>query len=289
MKGSTKTIIKEYGTITLGMLIVSLGVYFFMMPSDVVLGSITGLAIVLVNFIPIAVSTMTLILNIICLIIGFLLIGKEFGSKTVYSSLLLPLFLNILEHAFPNVPSLTNDMVLDTLCCIVILSIGQSMMFNVNASSGGLDILAKVLNKYLHVELGKGVAAIGILTVLASAFVFDSKTVVVGLMGTYFNGIVLDSYIGGFSRKKRVCILTDDTDALMDYVLHTLNRGVTLYDAKGGYGGTSRKEIVTILTNSEYGQLMEHVRVNFPSAFITVSTVNEVVGVWNTPARQKRS
>lgn len=289
MKRSTKTIIKEYGTIAIGMLFVSIGVYFFMGPANVVLGSITGLAIVLVNFIPIPVSAMTLALNILCLVVGFIFIGREFGSKTVFSSLLLPLYLRIFESALPNMVSLTDDIILDTLCCIVILSIGQAMMFNVNASSGGLDILAKVLNKYLHVELGKGVATIGILTVLASAFVFDIKTVIVGLMGTYFNGIVLDSYIGGFSRRKRVCILTDETDALMDYILHTLERGVTLYDAKGGYGGTTRRELVTILTNSEYGQLVEHIRINFPSSFVTVSTVNEVVGAWNTPIRQKRS
>ena len=156
-KGTNKTeMLKEYAVITAGIFLTALAVYFFMMPANIVLGSVTGLAIVLVNFIPLQVSAMTFILNVLCLIIGFIFVGKEFGGKTVYTSILLPFFLYVFELFFPNNPSLTGDIILDTLCCIILISIGQSLMFNANASSGGLDILAKVLNKYLHIELGKG-------------------------------------------------------------------------------------------------------------------------------------
>lgn len=288
MEQSKKALLKDYGAITIGMMIASIGIYFFMMPANVILGSITGLAIILTNFFPIPVSVMTFILNVICLVIGFALIGKEFGAKTVYSSILLPVFLNILEHLFPNNPSLTNDIILDTLACILILSVGQSIMFNANASSGGLDIIAKVLNKYLHIELGQGVALAGIVTVLLSVFVYDAKTLVVGIMGTYFNGLVVDAYIGGFSRRKRICILSEKQDEISDYIMNTLHRGVTLYPAKGGYDHKEKTELLTILANNEYGLLMEFIRNTDPNAFLTVSTVNEVVGMWNTPSGRKK-
>ena len=282
-KGTNKTeMLKEYAVITAGIFLTALAVYFFMMPANIVLGSVTGLAIVLVNFIPLQVSAMTFILNVLCLIIGFIFVGKEFGGKTVYTSILLPFFLYVFELFFPNNPSLTGDIILDTLCCIILISIGQSLMFNANASSGGLDILAKVLNKYLHIELGKGIAIIGILTVASTILVYDTKTLVVGVLGTSFNGIVLDEFISGFSRRKRVCILSQKHEEVADYIMHELKRGVTLYEAKGGYDKQVRCEVVTILAKNEYALLMEHIRKNDPSAFVTVSTVSEIVGSWNT-------
>ena len=172
-------------------------------------------------------------------------------------------------------------MTLDALSCILIISVGQAMMFNANASSGGLDILGKVLNKYLHVELGKSIAFIGAITVALSLFVYDTKTLVVGFLGTYFNGIVVDEFISGFSKRKRVCILSEQHEKLADYIMHDISRGVTLYEAKGGYDNKPKVEIVTILAKNEYALLMEYIRKNDPKAFVTVSTVSEVVGYWN--------
>ena len=192
----------------------ALAIYFFMMPSNIIFGSITGLAMVLVHFIPVSVSVMTFILNLFCLVIGFVFVGKEFGAKTVYTSLLLPVFLYIFEVLFPNNPSLTNDMTLDALCCVLLISVGQALMFNANASSGGLDIIGKVINKYTHIELGQSIAVVGALTVASSILVYDTKTLVIGFLGTYFNGIVIDSFISGFSRRKRVCILSQHHDQL---------------------------------------------------------------------------
>ena len=287
------TTIRDYIAITIGTLIAAASVFFFMIKSNVVLGSVTGLAVILVkvldNVVQIPVSVMTFGLNVICLIIGFIFVGKEFGAKTVYSSLLLPVFINMFEHILPNYTTLTdNDIFLDVICCVLVLGIGQAILFHHNASSGGLDIIAKVLNKYFHLELGKGVAITGILTVLVSIFAdYGSKAIVVGILGTYFNGLVLDEFIGGFSRRKRVCVLTDDVEGLTEYILHDLNRGVTKYAARGAYGGEEKQELVTILTNSEYGQLMEHIRTNCPRAFVTVSTVNEVVGIWHTEKKHR--
>ena len=197
-------LLREYAVITAGLFLAALAIYFFMMPSNIIFGSITGLAMVLVHFIPVSVSVMTL--NLFCLVIGFVFVGKEFGAKTVYTSLLLPVFLYIFEVLFPNNPSLTNDMTLDALCCVLLISVGQALMFNANASSGGLDIIGKVINKYTHIELGQSIAVVGALTVASSILVYDTKTLVIGFLGTYFNGIVIDSFISGFSRRKRVCI-----------------------------------------------------------------------------------
>lgn len=275
------TLVKEYAIITAGIFLTAAAVYFFMMPANIVLGSITGLAMVLVNFIPVQVSVMTFILNVFCLVIGFLLVGKEFGAKTVYTSILLPVFLYVLELLFPNNSSLTNDLLLDTLCCIILISIGQTLMFNANASSGGLDIVAKILNKYFHLELGKGIALAGILTVATTILVYDAKTLIVGILGTYFNGLVLDEYISGFARRKRVCFLSEKYQDIAEYIMHDIKRGVTLYEAKGGYDQSKKVEVQTILTQNEYGQLIDYIHKTDPKAFVTVSTVSEVVGYWN--------
>ena len=274
-------LVKEYAIITAGIFLTAAAVYFFMMPANIVLGSITGLAMVLVNFIPVQVSVMTFILNVFCLVIGFLLVGKEFGAKTVYTSILLPVFLYVLELLFPNNSSLTNDLLLDTLCCIILISIGQTLMFNANASSGGLDIVAKILNKYFHLELGKGIALAGILTVATTILVYDAKTLIVGILGTYFNGLVLDEYISGFARRKRVCFLSEKYQEIAEYIMHDIKRGVTLYEAKGGYDQSKKVEVQTILTQNEYGQLIDYIHKTDPMAFVTVSTVSEVVGYWN--------
>lgn len=288
MKQSTKSRLNDYFAICMGSLLIAVAVQFFMAPSNIVLGSVTGLAVILVNFIPVSLSVMTFMLNMLFLIIGFIFFGKAFGGRTVCSAILQPVFLFILEHLFPNCPSLTNDMVLDTLCCTILAGIGVVMLLNANASSGGLDVLAKVLNKYFHLDVGTGVAIIGILTVLCSIFVYDTKTLVVGILGTYFNGLVIDSYMGGFAHKKRVCILTNEEEEIIQFINKDLNRGATLYRAQGAHDRQERFAIETILASNEYGCLMDHIRTVHPDAFVTVSTVNEVYGNWNTTDRSRK-
>ena len=244
--------IKEYVIITLGTLIVSMAVYFFLLPSNVVVGSLSGLVMVLATFIPLKISVMTFILNAVLLVVGFLFIGKEFGAKTVYTSLLMPIFLYVFELIFPNNKSLTNDVVLDTICYILVVSVGLALLFNANASSGGLDIVAKLLNKYLHIEIGKAMTLAGMCTAISSIFVYDTKTLVLSILGTYANGIVLDHFIDGFNRRKRICILTEQYKELQNFIVHELHRGVTLYPAIGGYNNEEKIELVTILTRNEY-------------------------------------
>ena len=273
----SKIDIKEYLFITLGIMIVAGAVYFFMIPCQLVVGSLSGLS----NFIPLSISTMTLVLNVLLLILGFIFIGKEFGAKTIYTSIMLPVFLKVFEILFPDPKPLTDEIIINTICYVLIVSIGLAMLFNANASSGGLDIIAKFLNKYFHIELGKAMTIAGMVTAFSSILVYDTKTLVISILATYFNGIVLDHYIDGFHVKKRVCIISSEYEKIQQYIVQEMRRGVTLYPAKGGYDNQDKIELITILTRPEYGELLNYIHEADPKAFVTVSMVSEVIGEWN--------
>lgn len=268
--------IQDILILTLGMAIASAAVYFVLLPSHVSVGSVSGLALVLSNFIPLPVSAITLVLNVGLLLIGFIFIGREFGAKSVYTSLLLPAFLWIFERVFPNVESLTGDQLLDTICFVLVIGVGQAILFSRNASSGGLDIAAKLLNKYLHMDLGKAVGAVGMCAALSSALVYDKRTVVLSVLGTYLSGIVLDHFIFGMNVKRRVCIISPKLEEIRTFILGELHSGATIYEARGAYANTPHEEIITIVDKNEYARLMAFLKKTDPTAFITVYTVSEV-------------
>lgn len=268
--------IQEFFLITLGLAITACGVFFFMLPSNVSVGSVTALAMILHNYITVPVSMITLVINVILLIIGFLLIGPEFGIKTVYGAVMLPVFLRILEVLFPDQQSLTADQMMDTLCYILVVGVGLAIMFSCNASSGGLDIVAKLMNKYLRMDLGQAMSVSGMLVALLSALCYDKKTVVLSVLGTYFGGLLVDHFIFGLNIKRKVCILSAKCDELVDFILHDLKSGASLYDAIGAYDKTVRREINVIVNNQEFKVLMDHIKKVDPDAFVTVYSVNEV-------------
>ena len=272
----TKENIKEFLIITFATIIVAAAVFFFLVPGNVSVGSISGLAIVLSNFIPLSVSVLTMIMNIALLIVGFLLVGREFGIKTVYTSILLPTVMWIFEVIFPNNASLTGDQALDTIGYCVFVSIGLAMLFTRNASSGGLDIVAKLLNKFFHMDLGKAMGMAGMAVALSSGFAYDSKTVVLSVLGTYFNGIVLDYFIFGSTIKKRVCIISKKHDDILNYILHELHSGATTYHAYGAYSGNMQWEINAIVDKNEYMKLYNYILKTDPDAFVTVYAVSEM-------------
>ena len=247
-----------------------------MMPSNVVVGSASALAMVISNFVPMQVSVINLLINVILLIIGFILIGPEFGAKTVYAAIMLPVFIGVFEVAFPNFQSLTQDPMLDTLCYVLVVSIAMAILFSCNASSGGLDIVAKIINKFMHVELGKAYSISGIAVALTAAFCYDTKTVILSVLGTYFGGIVVDHFIFGFDLKRRVCIISPKLDEFVDYILHELHSGATLNEITGAYDNVSRREVITIVDKNEYRRLMDFVRKTDPKAFVTVYSVSDM-------------
>ncbi len=270
------TLIKELAILTGAVFLISSAVFFFLVPSHTAVSSISGLAIVLSNFLPLSVSNITMLLNVGLLVVGFLLCGPEFGYKTVYTSVMLPIFLWLYETLLPDFQSLTGDQTLDVLAYILTVSVGLSILFNRNASSGGLDIVAKILNKFLHMELGKAMSLAGMCVALSSTFVYDSKTVVLSIMGTYFNGIVLDYFIFGQNVKKRVCIVSDKAEEIRHFILDTLHSGATLYEAIGAYRMEARTEIVTIVDKQEYQKLMKYISQTDPEAFVTIYSVSDM-------------
>ena len=272
----TKHNIKDFLIITGGTWIVAIAVYFFMLPSHVSVGSAAALAMVLSNFIPLPISVINFIMNVFLLVLGFALIGPEFGIKTVYSTLLLPVMLGILEILLPDFQSLTQDPMLDVICYILVVGIGLAILFSRNAASGGLDIVAKIMNKFLRMDLGKAMSLSGMLVALSSALVYDKKIVVLSVLGTYFGGIMVDNFIFGINIKRRVCIISQKHDEILQFILHSLHSGATLYDSYGAFNHTLRQEIVTIVDKQEYRLLMDFIRKTDPSAFVTVISVNEI-------------
>lgn len=275
-KPNPKALIKEALILTIAVAIIAAAVYFFLAPSHTSVSSISGLGIVLSNFVPLPLSAITMILNVVLLVIGFLTCGREFGAKTVYTSIMLPLFLGLFEVIFPNFQSMTGSQELDVLCYILVVSIGLSILFNRNASSGGLDIVAKIMNKYLHMELGRAMSLSGMCVALSAALVYDKKTVVLSILGTYFNGIILDHFIFDHNRKRRVCIITEKEEELRQFIIQELHSGATIYEAIGAYNFEKHNEIITIVDNSEYQKLINFINREDPKAFITIYNVSNM-------------
>ena len=267
---------QEAAILTVAVAIIAAAVYFFLVPSHASVSSISGLGIVLSNFVPLPLSAITMILNVVLLIIGFFTCGREFGAKTVYTSILLPVFIGLFERLFPDIGSLTDSQELDVLCYILVVSVGLSILFNRNASSGGLDIVAKIMNKYLHIELGRAMSLSGMCVALSAALVYDKKTVVLSVLGTYFNGLVLDHFIFDHNIKRRVCIITQKEEELRHFILTDLHSGATVYESYGAYNMEKRREIITIVDKGEYQKLMNFMNREDPKAFITVYTVSDM-------------
>ena len=272
-------IIKDYLVITLGIFIAAVAVYFFLVPSGVTVGSASGFGVVLSYFIPLPLSVITFIINVVLLVIGFLVIGRDFGIKTVYSSLSLSVFLGIFEIIFPNQGPIMGDQFVDMICYLFVIAIGQAILFKCNASSGGLDIVGKIINKFFRIELGQAISIAGICVALMSALIPGAKanSVVLSLLGTYLSGIVLDHFIFGLNIKKRVCILSKKEDEIREFILHQLHSGATIYEAIGAYDNQKRREIIAIVDKNEYSKLMNFISKTDPDAFLTVYNVNEVI------------
>ncbi|MBE6020970.1 MAG: YitT family protein [Clostridiales bacterium] len=269
------------------MFLISAAVYYFMIPAQLVVGSISGLVLVLTNIIPLSQSVLTFILNALLLIVGYIFIGREFGTKTVVTSFMLPAFLAVFEIISPNNQMLVDSMFTNMVAFLILISFGQSILFNANASSGGLDIVAKLFNKYLRVELGVGIQIAGFVTAATAILVYDTEILIYSLLGTFFNGILLDYFIGGYHMKKKICIITPNYERIRDYVVNELGRGVTFYKVCGGLDNSEKVEVVTILQKNEYQLLLDYIRKTDEQAFVSVTSIGEVVGFWNNVKRKR--
>ena len=270
------SLLKEFVIITFGAVLAAAAIYFFMLPSHLAVGSASALGMVLSNFIPIPVSVITLLLNVFLLILGFILIGPEFGAKTVYTAIMVPVSMGVFENIFPDFQSLTQDPLIDVLCYILVVGMAMAILFSHNASSGGLDIVAKIMNKYLKMDIGRAVSISGIIVALTSAFCYDTKIVILSVLGTYFGGMIVDHFIFGLNIKRRVCVISPKIDEITDFVLYQLHSGATLNEITGAYHKNKQKEIITIVDKQEYRKLMAFVKEVDPKAFVTVYAVSEI-------------
>lgn len=269
--------IADFSVITAGTIVTALAVYFFMIPSNVLVGSITGLAVILENILPLSMSTITMTLNIILLVVGFVFIGKEFGAKTVYTSILLPVILGILEKHFPDQRSIMGDPFVDMICYVFFSGVGISILFHCNASSGGLDIVAKLLNKFLRIELGSALAVSGIVVSACTLFFYETKIFILSLLGTYLSGVVVDRMIFGFNVKRRVCIISKKEAEIRDFIINHLHSGATVYESIGAYNLEPKRELISIVDKNEYLKLMDFIEKIDQDAFITVYEVHKVI------------
>lgn len=297
---------------TFGMFMTGVCVYYFLVPSKLIVGSISGLSIVLTNIfqgvgVNISLSMMITIINAILLVLAYLLIGKEFGLKTVYCALILGPMTKLCEWIYPwenlataneylakmpggdpGAMSVMGNPWFDLLCCVLILSAAQTLMFSINASTGGLDILAKIVNKYLHFDIGKSVSVAGAVICLTAFFINPFQMVVIGLIGTWINGLVVNLFTANLNNRKRVCVVTKDYDRVRRYIIDDLKRGCTLYEVIGGYSNEKSIELEALLTKDEFSSLMEYLNKNEINAFTTAGNVSEVYGLWAKDRNKSR-
>ncbi len=308
----TKKFWIELVIMTVGMTITAAAVYYFLVPSKLIIGTISGLSIVLTKIfegmgIFISLGTLIMIINIILLILAFLLINREFGAKTVYTALILgpltDLWAKILPWdaknaageyilANPNpvtgTPSIMGDPWLDLCCFVLLLSAAQALMFSINASTGGLDILAKIVNKFLHFDIGASVSVAGAVICCTAFAINPFRMVIIGLIGTWINGLVVDYFTATLNNKKRVCIVSKDYDRLRKYIIDDLQRGCTMYEVIGGYSGEKSIELEALLNKDEFSKLMDYINKNEIAAFTTAGNVSEVYGFWNKHKKKSR-
>ena len=291
---------KELVIMILGMMVCAAAVYYFLVPSKLIIGTISGLSIVLNQLMGnvLSLGTLITIINIILLILAFILIDREFGFKTVFTALILGPLTDFWAWVFPwqniaNDNPMTGDMSvmgdpwLDLCCFVLLLSASQALMFSINASTGGLDILAKIVNKDLHFDIGASVSVAGAVICCTAFAINPFRMVIIGLIGTWINGLVVDYFTATLNNHKRLCIVSKDYERIRKYIIEELHRGCTLYEVTGGYTGEKSIELEVLLNKDEFSKILAWMKSEKIEAFSTAGNVSEVYGFWHSGRKHK--
>ena len=276
--GRIKRTVEEYMVLTLATFIMVIGIYVFKFPNNFSFGGVTGIAIVLSKFLPGTPGNITLIINMVLLVLGFLFLGKGFGIKTAYVSILMSVSLNLAEVWFPMEKPLTSEPVLELIYAIVLPAFSSAIFFNIDASSGGTDIVAMILRKYTKLNIGSALFFSDLLIVLASCFVFDTQTGLFSLSGLLAKPLVVDNVIESINLCNYFTIICEDPEPICDFILNKLNRSATVYDAEGTYEHRRKEVIITIMKRSQAVELRNFIRRTQPSAFIAITNSSEIIG-----------
>lgn len=289
---------KELVIMTLAVFMCAVGIHFFLYPSGLITGSATGIAIVFNRLFPtITVGNFILIINITLLIVAFLVLGPEFGAKTVYTSIILGPFVDLLAAIAPISESfftvhIGDEIYLspwnDAFCFVLIISIAQAILFSVNASTGGMDIIGKILTKYTHIPIGSSVAIVGILSCFTAFLTSSVSVVLISILVTWMNGLIIDYFMNKMSVKIRVMIVVDDPTKTRDYILHTINRGVTIHEVYGGYTGKKKYQLETELDQNDFSKLRQYLSKSSENTFVTADPVSDVYGIWREKPHLKQ-
>lgn len=268
---------REFGLITIGILLVAISVVYFFEPNNIAAGGITGLAIVVNYYLPfISIGPLVLIMDSILFVIAFIILGSKFGAKTIYSSLLLSISMWIMQTFIPY--NVTDDLILATIFGTLISAGGMAIVFNANASTGGTDIIAKILNKFFYVDIGKALLMVDFIVTLFGAITFGINMGLYGLLSVIINGVVIDRIIAGFNVKSEITIISDKNKEISKFILNDLERGCTFIKGVGGFTGNDTALLYTVLDRSEFIKLKHHINDIDNTAFITVGEVHEVMG-----------
>ena len=271
--------IKDYLIISLGIIIVALSLHLFLIPNEIAAGGVMGLSMIISSYIPVLnVGQLMLIMNAILFIIAFIVLGSSFGVKTIYASIGLSGFIWLLEKLLPMQHPLTQDLMLAAVMGTLASGIGMAIIFNHNASTGGTDIIAKILNKYFDLDIGKSLLVTDFVVTLLAALTFGIEKGLYALFAVIINGFIIDYSIEGFNIVMQIFVMTTRSEIISEYVMSELGRGVTFFTGQGGYSGNELKIVYTVLSRKEFIKLRAYIREVDPKAFITVSDAHEVLG-----------
>lgn len=268
----------EYGILTVATLIMVLGIYVFKFPNNFSFGGVTGIAILLAKLTPLSAGTWTFGLNMFLLILGFLFLGRTFGIKTVYVSVLMSVSLSVLEKLIPMAQPLTNQPVLELIFAIFLPAFSSAILFNIGASGGGTDILAMILKKYSSFNIGSALFVVDLLITIAACFVFDPTTGLFSFTGLMAKSLVIDSVIENINLCKYFTIVCDEPDAICNFIHDTLNRSATIFKGEGTYTHRQKFIILTVMKRSQAVQLRNFLRIHEPSAFMMITNSSEIIG-----------
>lgn len=277
-KWKVRRTIIDYALITAASLILVVGVYFFKFPNHFSFGGVTGMAVVLSAVTPFTAGTLNFVINILLLVFGFIFLGKSFGIKTVYVSILTSVGLSVLEKMYPMSKPLTNEPVLELIFAIVLPAVSSAILFNIGASGGGTDILAMILKKYTPVNIGTALFLVDLLITVAACFIFDAQTGLCSLCGLLAKSLVIDSAIENINLCKYFTIVCDDPEPICDFIHQELMRSATIFKAEGTYTHRQKYVILTVMKRSQAVQLRNFIKMNQPMAFMMITNSSEIIG-----------